>query len=167
MSSEAALRVRPVRRAGAGKRITASELESILPHRFPFALVDQVEDYEPGVMACGVMLPSRSAWYIAGHFPGNPIVPGVLLLEAMAQLAGVVIWSGFSSGAYTARAATGPFMLASIQRVRFRRPVLPGDVVRLEANYSSQFGGIYEFKATARVDKTVVADCVLQLGSGQ
>jgi 3-hydroxyacyl-[acyl-carrier-protein] dehydratase len=171
MSNEPALRVRPARRAdgtgGTARRITARELESILPHRYPFAFIDHVDDYEAGVKASGVMLPSRSSWYMAGHFPGNPVVPGVLLIEAMAQLAGVVMWSGIGEGTYQAPSSAVTFMLASVQRARFRRAVLPGDLVRLEVHYSSQFGGIYEFKATARVDQSVVADCVLQLGAGR
>lgn len=98
---------------------TVEEIQQLLPHRYPFALVDRIIDYVPGERAVGIKNVTFNEPQFQGHFPGRPIMPGVLIVEAMAQVGGVVLTQipGFS----------GLCMFAGIDKVRFRRPVVPGD----------------------------------------
>lgn len=166
-NSESRLTVRaPARGARVGGRtlpLTAQDLDEILPHRYPFALVDRVEELEAGRRATGTMLLSRSAGYLAGHFPGRPMLPGVLLIEAMAQLSGVVLWSALVEGPAGAPAGLG--VLAAVKRIRFRHTVVPGDVVRIDAALTAQLGGVSEFAVSAKVGRVLAADGVLTLGT--
>lgn len=95
------------------------EIQAILPHRYPFALVDRVIDYVPGQRAVGIKNITFNEPQFQGHFPGRPIMPGVLIVEAMAQVGGVVLTQ--------IPGVQGLCMFAGIDKVRFRRPVVPGD----------------------------------------
>ncbi|BAU12456.1 (3R)-hydroxymyristoyl-ACP dehydratase [Leptolyngbya sp. NIES-3755] len=99
---------------------TIEEIHQLLPHRYPFALVDRIIDYVPAKMAIGIKNVSFNEPQFQGHFPGRPIMPGVLIVEAMAQVGGVVLTQ-------MADVQGGLFMFAGIDGVRFRRPVVPGD----------------------------------------
>lgn len=96
------------------------EIHEMLPHRFPFALVDRIIDFVPGKLAVGLKNITMNEPQFQGHFPGRPIMPGVLIVEAMAQVGGVVLRQ-------MADMPAGLFMFAGIDNVRFRRPVVPGD----------------------------------------
>jgi 3-hydroxyacyl-[acyl-carrier-protein] dehydratase len=102
------------------KQFTVEEIHQLLPHRYPFALVDRIIDYIPGKLAVGIKNVSFNEPQFQGHFPGRPIMPGVLIVEAMAQVGGVVLTQ-------MADVPDGLFMFAGIDKVRFRRPVVPGD----------------------------------------
>ncbi|MGK7925448.1 MAG: 3-hydroxyacyl-ACP dehydratase FabZ [Spirulina sp.] len=95
------------------------EIQSILPHRYPFALVDRIIEFVPEKKAVGIKNVSINEPFFQGHFPGRPIMPGVLIVEAMAQVGGLILKKMDSSG--------GLFVFAGIDKVRFRRPVIPGD----------------------------------------
>jgi 3-hydroxyacyl-[acyl-carrier-protein] dehydratase len=112
--------------SGSGAPLDRQAIQRIIPHRDPFLLVDEVTQLEPGVRAVGRYLVSPDAWYLAGHFPGNPIMPGVLQVEALAQVGAIC---GLSHPDFAGRLA----LFAGIDDVRFKRIVRPGDVLDLEA----------------------------------
>lgn len=98
---------------------SAEEIYALLPHRYPFALVDRIIDYIPGKQATGLKNVSFNEPHFQGHFPGRPIMPGVLIVEAMAQVGGIVLTQ--------IPGVEGLCVFAGIDKVRFRRPVVPGD----------------------------------------
>ncbi|MGN1197719.1 MAG: 3-hydroxyacyl-ACP dehydratase FabZ, partial [Acetatifactor sp.] len=104
---------------------TAKEIMEILPHRAPFLLIDTIEELEPGVRAVGTKCVSMNEPYFQGHFPGNPVMPGVLIMEALAQVGAVAI---LSQPEWKGRTA----YFAGIDKARFKQKVIPGDVLTLE-----------------------------------
>ena len=127
------------------------EIQQVLPHRYPFLLVDRIIDLQPGEKAVGIKNVTMNEEFFRGHFPGNPIMPGVLIVEAMAQVAGVL---SFRSGATPGQSVY--FM--SIERAKFRKPVIPGDQLRLEINITQQRGNVWKFSGNATVEDKVVAE---------
>lgn len=101
--------------------LTVEEIHQLLPHRYPFSLVDRIIEYIPGERAVGIKNVTFNEPHFQGHFPGRPIMPGVLIVEAMAQVGGVVLTQ------MPEMPPGGLFMFAGIDKVRFRRPVVPGD----------------------------------------
>jgi 3-hydroxyacyl-[acyl-carrier-protein] dehydratase len=114
-------------------------------------LVDRIIAIEPGVKAMGLKNVTINEEFFQGHFPGHPIMPGVLIIEAMAQVAGVL---AFKSG--TAEGKTVYFL--SIERAKFRKPVVPGDQLRFEVTILQQRGNVWKFAANALVDEKVIAE---------
>ena len=100
--------------------LTVEEIHKLLPHRYPFALVDRIIDYVPGKRAVGIKNVTFNEPFFQGHFPGRPLMPGVMIVEAMAQVGGIVLTQMPDS-------PDGLFVFAGIDKVRFRRPVVPGD----------------------------------------
>ena len=127
------------------------EIESLLPHRFPFLLVDRVVEIEVGKKAVGIKNVTINEGFFQGHFPGHPIMPGVLIVEALAQLAGIL---AFHSG--VVKGSSVYFM--SIEKAKFRKPVVPGDQVRLEAEVLQHRGNVWKFTGNASVDDKVAAE---------
>ncbi|MEA5604351.1 3-hydroxyacyl-ACP dehydratase FabZ [Nostoc sp. UHCC 0252] len=99
---------------------TSEEIQKLLPHRYPFLLVDKIIDYVPGKKAVGVKNVTINEPHFQGHFPGRPLMPGVLIVEAMAQVGGIVLTQMSS-------VEGGLFVFAGIDKVRFRRQIVPGD----------------------------------------
>ena len=99
---------------------TIEEIQKLLPHRYPFALVDRIIEYVPGKRAVGIKNVTFNEPHFQGHFPGRPMMPGVLIVEAMAQVGGIVLTQ-------LPELEGGLFLFAGIDKVRFRRPVVPGD----------------------------------------
>ena len=130
--------------------INVKEIECILPHRFPFLLVDRIVELVPGESAVGLKNATINEHFFSGHFPGNPIMPGVLIIEALAQTAGVL---AFKSGM---QGKAVYFM--SIDKVKFRKPVVPGDQVRLEVKVLQQRGKVWKFTGQAVVDGKVASE---------
>jgi len=124
----------------------------LLPHRFPFLMIDRVLEVEPGMKAVGVKCVSINEPQFQGHFPDQPIMPGVLLCEAFAQVAGVIALS-----AYPDLAGKAVYLLG-LDKVRFRKPVRPGDQVIITVTKESESRGIWRFSAVAEVDGKKVAD---------
>jgi len=131
--------------------LDVTQIMTRLPHRYPFLLVDRILQLEPGKRIVGVKNVSINEPFFAGHFPGHPVMPGVLIVEAMAQVGGVLV--SFVPGT-EGRIA----YFAGIDRVRFRRPVRPGDQLVTEATLLRTRGRFGKVSVTSRVDGAVVAD---------
>lgn len=127
------------------------EIQKFLPHRYPFLLVDRIIEIEPGTKAIGIKNVTFNEGFFQGHFPGQPIMPGVLIIEAMAQVAGLL---AFCSGINVGK--TVYFM--SIEKAKFRKPVVPGDQLRLEINVLHQRGNVWKFSGNAIVEEKVAAE---------
>jgi 3-hydroxyacyl-[acyl-carrier-protein] dehydratase len=120
-------------------------IRELIPHRYPFLLVDRVEEVEPGVRAVGIKNVTQNEPFFQGHFPDYPVMPGVLIVEAMAQVGAV--------GVMTLEDYQGKLALfAGIDGVRFRRQVIPGDVLRMEVEISRLKGRVGRGKGSATVN---------------
>lgn len=133
------------------------EIMEYLPHRYPFLLVDRVTEVEKGQFIKGFKNITLNEPFFTGHFPNNPIMPGVLILEAMAQLSGIL---GFFTVGRKPSDGVVQY-LAGTSKVRFKRPVVPGDRLCMESRVISGKRGIYKFECRALVDDEVV--CVAEI----
>ncbi len=131
--------------------IGASEIQRVLPHRYPFLLVDRILEVDPGRRAVGLKNVTVNEPFFQGHFPGNPVMPGVLILETMAQVcAFAALGAAEGRGRYA--------YLAAVDRARFRRPVTPGDQLRLEAEIIRLRGNLGKVSCSAFAEEKLVAD---------
>ena len=130
------------------------EIEAILPHREPFLLIDEVVELEPGERVVARKKVRPDEWYLAGHFPGRPVLPGVLIVEAMAQAGAVAVLSQEENRGRIA-------FFGGIDDVRFKRIVEPGDELELECRLERVRGPIGKGRATAKVDGELAARGVL------
>jgi 3-hydroxyacyl-[acyl-carrier-protein] dehydratase len=131
------------------------ELLRILPHRPPFLFVDRIEAHEPGRRAVGLKCVAANEQFFAGHFPGRPIMPGVLVLEALAQVGAVAI---LTLPEFAGRLA----LFGGVDGVRFRRPVVPGDVLRLEVEIVRRRGPLGVGRGVATVNGVRAAEAELK-----
>lgn len=138
---------------------TAQEIMDIIPHRYPFLLIDTIEELEPGARALGRKCVSVNEPFFQGHFPGNPVMPGVLIIEALAQVGAVAM---LSQPDFKGRTA----YFAGIDKARFRRKVVPGDVLLLETEIIKVKGPIGIGRAVAKVGDQVAAQAELTFSIG-
>ena len=141
--------------------MNAKEIMERIPHRFPMLLIDRVIEIEPGQKGIGIKCVTINEPYFAGHFPQFPIVPGVLIIESLAQLAAVVLAeippTGMEKEQKTEPSKEDrPGYLAQVN-MRYRQPVKPGDVMRLEIELIKRMGRTCKVKATATVEDQIVA----------
>jgi UDP-N-acetylglucosamine acyltransferase len=132
------------------------DVTTILPHRYPFLLVDEIVEVEDGRRAVGIKNVSANEPYFAGHFPGQPVMPGVLICEAMAQVGGMLAYR--SQDGVEGRKAMA---LAALDRVRFRRPVVPGDQLRVEVTALARRARAWKMRGIVSVGERVVAEAEL------
>jgi 3-hydroxyacyl-[acyl-carrier-protein] dehydratase len=145
--------------SGHGTAPRVVDLQQILralPHRYPFLMIDRVSDVEPGVSAIGLKNVTINENFFQGHFPSNPVMPGVLLIESMAQTAAVLVVETLGPDS-----AGKLVYLMSVEGAKFRRPVGPGDQVRIHVRKDRNRGNVWKFDCVARVDGAVVAEAVL------
>ncbi|MEJ2314686.1 MAG: 3-hydroxyacyl-ACP dehydratase FabZ [Nitrospirota bacterium] len=131
--------------------IDVNELKNYIPHRFPFLLVDRVLEVEKSKRVVGIKNVSANEHFFEGHFPGNPIMPGVLIIEALAQTAGIL------TNVSADKKFKGVYFM-SIEKAKFRKPVVPGDQLRLEVELVKQRNTVLKFSGLAKVDGKVVAE---------
>lgn len=136
--------------------LNTKQIMTYLPHRFPFLLVDRITAFSKGEKIVGVKNVTINEPFFQGHFPDHPIMPGVLILEAMAQVGGV-----YAQLAGEVEEGKVPYFVG-IDQARFRKPVLPGDILRLELNLTSLRRGIYTFAGQAFVGDKLVAEAELK-----
>ena len=143
-----------------GLQLNSNEIADILPHRYPFALVDRITDGESGVWAKGIKCVSAGEPYFCGHFPQKHVMPGVLILEAMAQVGAVAILSLPENRGKIA-------LFGGVKNARFRRKVTPGDVLEMECVLTKRRGpvGIGECKATVNGELACTAELTFAIGA--
>ena len=153
----------PSTRGAARTGVGIDEIRALLPHRWPMLLVDHLESVEPGLRAVGVKNVSGSEPWFQGHFPDRAVLPGVILVEALAQLAGIVAGSEPRPGG--AHPPTSPSIsyLTVLRSIRFRRPVIPGDRVRLTAERVAGTRLLGEYRVQASVEGTTAAEGQLSI----
>lgn len=139
------------------KTLNINEIKELLPHRYPFLLIDRVIDFEEGQYLHAIKNVSYNEPQFTGHFPQLPIFPGVLILEAMAQATGVLAFKTFGTPA-----SNELYYFASIDNAKFRAPVTPGDQLILEVEFIRERRGIAAMRGVAKVDGKVVCSADLK-----
>ncbi|MGE5663526.1 MAG: 3-hydroxyacyl-ACP dehydratase FabZ [Deltaproteobacteria bacterium] len=130
--------------------LSVSEIMELLPHRYPFLLVDRVVEFEAGKRIVAIKNVTINEPFFQGHFPGHPIMPGVLIVEALAQTGGILALKAMGGGKRIA-------YFTGIDNVKFRRPVVPGDQLRLEISVIAHKGPVWKMHGEATVDGALVA----------
>ncbi|MEV6153315.1 3-hydroxyacyl-ACP dehydratase FabZ [Nonomuraea sp. NPDC052129] len=148
-AAKAATRAQAVRSAATATGLNHDQIRQVLPHRWPMLLLDRVSRVEPGVKGIATKNVAGTELWFQGHFPTAAVLPGIVIIEALAQLAGVVFaLAGASEISY----------LAGVRSMRFRRPVVPGDQLTLSAERTGGGAGFAEYRVSARVDGQVAAE---------
>ncbi|MCI7812725.1 MAG: 3-hydroxyacyl-ACP dehydratase FabZ [Lachnospiraceae bacterium] len=140
-------------------KLSTKEIMEIIPHRQPFLLIDTIEELEPGKRGVGRKCVTYNEPFFGGHFPGEPVMPGVLIVEALAQVGAVVILSCPEFKGKTA-------YFGAINSAKFKRKIVPGDVLTLEVEMIKQKGPIGVGKATATVDGALAVSAELTFAIG-
>ena len=130
------------------------EIMRLLPHRYPFLLVDRIVEFDPGRRIVGLKNVTINEPFFVGHFPEYPIMPGVLIIEALAQVGGILALKAMGEKKNIA-------LFAGIDNCKFRRPVLPGDQIRLECNVTGRRGPVWKVRGEASVDGVLAAQADL------
>lgn len=137
----------------ASRSLDIGGIMRAIPHRFPLLMIDRVEEIEPDHSAVGIKNVSINENFFAGHFPGHPVMPGVLIVESMAQTAAVLVVETLGGDA-----AGRLVYFMSVEGAKFRRPVVPGDQLRISVTKVRQRGAVWRFAGVARVAGASVAE---------
>lgn len=141
--------------AGGGlETLDIQRIMELLPHRYPFLLVDKIIDVDGDQSATGVKNVTMNEPFFTGHFPGNPVMPGVLMVEAMAQTAGAICMNA-------AATRTDIVYFMSIENAKFRRPVVPGDQLHIHVEKLKQRRNIWKFACEAKVGSQIVSEATI------
>jgi len=141
---------------GTIQKLETAEIDRIwkmIPHRYPFLLIDRVVDLKSGISATGIKNVSINEPFFQGHFPNHPVMPGVLIIEAMAQTAGVLVVHTLGP---EGEGKLVYFM--TIDKARFRKPVVPGDQIQIFVTVERSRGNVWKFRGVAKVEGVTVAD---------
>ena len=136
----------------AGGALDIQQIMELLPHRYPFLMIDRVLEVDPGKRAVAIKCVSVNEPFFEGHFPGMPILPGVLIAEAFAQVAGIIALTAHAEHAGRA------VYLMGLDGIRFRKPITPGDTVTFTVEKTYEKRGVWKFQCLAEVDGTKAAD---------
>lgn len=135
--------------------IDVNRIMEMIPHRYPFLMIDRVKDVIPDQQAVGIKNVTASEPHFQGHFPNHPVMPGVLIVEAMAQTAAVLVVETLG-----AEAEGKLVYFMSVDNARFRKPVTPGDVLEITVTKLRSRGNVYKFEGKARADGVLMAEAV-------
>ena len=136
--------------------IEIMEIMELIPHRYPMLLVDKLIDVKLGVSATGVKNVTMNEWFFPGHFPEHPVMPGVLIVEAMAQAAGILVMKTMGGNS-----SEKIVYFMSVEEAKFRKPVLPGDTLHLKVVQLKARGNIWKFKGEAWVGDTLTSEAII------
>lgn len=135
--------------------ILINEIMDLIPHRIPMLLIDKLTDVKLGESATGIKNVTMNEWFFQGHFPGHPVMPGVLIVEAMAQAAGVLVTKSMGENS-----ADKLVYFMSIEEAKFRKPVVPGDTLKLKVSLLKSRGNIWKFRGEAWVGDVMTDEAV-------
>jgi 3-hydroxyacyl-[acyl-carrier-protein] dehydratase len=135
--------------------VEIQELLLLLPHRYPFLMIDRIIDIESDDRATGIKNVTVNEPHFTGHFPGQPIMPGVLVIEAMAQTCGAIVAKRYFSGTRKS------IYFMTIDNAKFRRPVVPGDVLAIKVEKLKERGAVYRFACEAYVGRDKAAQAII------
>jgi len=140
-----------------------AQIMKILPHRYPLLLVDRILELEPGVKVVGIKNVTINEQFFNGHFPGHPVMPGVLILESMAQVAGVLAFASTGTmDEIEQNMEDKVIYFMSVDKLKFRRPVVPGDQLRQEIKLTRMRGNIASLEGKAYVEDALVAEAEMK-----
>ncbi|MEW6410716.1 MAG: 3-hydroxyacyl-ACP dehydratase FabZ [Nitrospirota bacterium] len=134
------------------------DIQKILPHRYPFLLIDRVNEIDPNKRIVGIKNITFNESFFQGHFPGRPVMPGVLIIEAMAQIGGILVFKSYKNEGQANMDKPRHVYFMSIERAKFRKPVVPGDQLRFEVEIIQQRGNVWKFKGNAFVNENLVSE---------
>ena len=136
-----------------------NQILKLIPHRLPFLLIDRVENLVPDTSAVGIKSVTITEPHFSGHFPNYPVMPGVLIVEAMAQTAGCLV--SYTEGYGSKKSSEGKLVyFASIDSAKFRKPVRPGEILSLYIEKIRGRGTLWKFSGTAKVNGSIVSECI-------
>lgn len=145
----------PDKNSQVSETIDIIRIQQMIPHRYPMLLIDKLVDVIPNESAIGLKNVTLNEWFFQGHFPERPIMPGVLIIEAMAQTAAVLVVRTMGPD------GEGKIVyFMSVEDARFRKPVTPGDTLRIQVKKQRQRGNVWKFEGKAFVEGSVVAEAI-------
>ena len=136
--------------------INSKEIHNLIPHRYPFLLIDRIEDISKTLSCTGIKNVTINEPFFPGHFPGHPIMPGVLIIEAMAQTASALVVHGYEGDTNGLSV-----YLMKIDNAKFRKPVLPGDQLKMKIVKDKNKGDIWQFNGKAYVEENLVSEATI------